>query len=158
MLPRTSTLAAIEAELTAMRAYAARHDWTVTWLEDSLTLVVNGRHPADNSPIRLQAEVTNYRLVPPAWSVIAPDPNSPGKNRFPASGPMPGGASSIFHSSGVICAPFSRLAFHQHGGPHADWNGPTAWLDVRGKVRATTLAEMLAQITVHLLYSPGWKA
>jgi hypothetical protein len=64
---------------------------------------------------------------------------------------------SIFHGSGVICAPFNRLAYGEHGGPHGDWGGPLSWLNVRGHVRATALADMLALIIAHLNYSPGWK-
>ena len=53
----------------------------------------------------------------------------------------------MFNTSCFICAPFNRLAYKIHGGPHQDWNGPEKWLDVCGHVGARTLAEMLAQIT-----------
>jgi hypothetical protein len=77
--------------------------------------------------------------------------------RFPKGGTLPGGVQSIFHSSGVICAPFNRLAFAEHAGPHGDWGGPANWLSVRRTVRATNLAEMIAQIEAHLTSSPGWQ-
>ena len=41
------------------------------------------------------------------------------------------GSGSIFHPARVICGPFNRLALQQHGGPHGNWGGPAARLDVR---------------------------
>ncbi|HVT70443.1 MAG TPA: hypothetical protein VHF26_22040, partial [Trebonia sp.] len=110
-----------------------------------------------DSAIRLHADLAGYRALPPAWTVIPPDATAPATYRFPAGGTLPGGVGSVFHNSKVICAPFNRLAYQQHAGPHSDWGGPAAWLSVRGHVRATTLAEMLAQIIMHLRYSPGWQ-
>jgi hypothetical protein len=155
-VPKDVTIAVVEDELVAADAYAHRHGWTLTWLKDELVLFLDGRHPADQSLMRWRSDVAGYRALPPAWSCFRQDEHGAVSPRFPKDGPLPGDTSSIFHSSGVICAPFNRLAFKEHSGPHADWGGPADWLSVRGKVRATVLAEMIAQIVVHLKYSPGW--
>jgi hypothetical protein len=155
MVPRDVTIAVVEEELAAMRAYGGRHGWTVDWRPVVLVLLADGTHP-DRSPVRLHADVAGYRAQPPAWRFIPPGSESPEPYRFPKSESLPGGIGSIFHSSKVICAPFNRLAFKDHDGPHQDWGGPTAWLDVRGNVRANALAQMLAIITAHLHHSPGW--
>lgn len=157
MIPRDVTIAVVEDELPTVTAYAQRHGWTVTWLPDSLALLADGRHP-DGSAVRLHADVEGYRAVPPAWRFIPPDADTVQPHRFPQAGALPGGVGSIFHSNRVICAPFNSLAYSDHGGPHNDWNGPGAWLDVRRHVRAITLDAMLAQIVSHLHYSPGWHA
>jgi hypothetical protein len=148
----------VEIELPALLASAARRNWTVAWFPDALALLADGRFRSADSPIRLHADLANYRAVPPAWTVIPPDATASAKHRFPAGGTLPGGVGSIFHNSGVMCAPFNLLAYQDHGGPHGDWGGSAAWLSVRGQVRATTLAEMLAVIAAHLNYSPGWKS
>jgi hypothetical protein len=155
MVPRDVTIATVEAELPAMRAYADRHSWAIDWRPDSLLLLADGAHP-DGSPLRLHADVEGYRAQPPAWRVIPPAAETPDPYRFPQAGTLPGGIGSICHSSKVFCAPFNRLAYKVHSGPHDDWGGPTAWLNVRGQVRATTLADMLATIVSHLHHSPGW--
>jgi hypothetical protein len=159
VVPRSVTIAAVESELVAMRAYAARRDWSVDWDPDSLIVVARGPHPSDQTPVRLRAAVAGYRAVPPAWtfeSPADPDAKQPGNAPFPKSGSVPGVGSSIFHGNRLICAPFCRLAFQDHGGPHGDWGGSAAWLKVRGFARATNLAEMLAVILLHLRHSPGW--
>lgn len=156
MVPHEATKAVVEeAELRPAMAYAERHRWRLTWLPENLTLLADGSHP-DSSPVRLHADLAGYRAIPPAWTFTAPGSTVPRECRFPAAGALPGGTGSIFHGKRLICAPFNRIAYSDHGGPHSDWKGPSLWLNVRGVVRATTLAEMLAVIICHLRYSPGW--
>jgi hypothetical protein len=157
VVPREVTAAVVGEELPALRAYAGRHGWQITWDEASLVLLADGSHPADGSPARLHADLAGYRALPPAWTFIPHNAEAAVPGRFPAPGPLPGGVGSIFHTSRLICAPFNRLAYQQHGGPHQNWGRPAAWLDVRGHVRATRLGEMLAQIVTHLNYSRGWQ-
>jgi hypothetical protein len=156
-MPKDVTIAVVEDELPPADAYALRHGWSLTWLRDDLVILADGRHPADQSLLRWHADVAGYRAVPPAWSCFQQEEKDVFKRRFPKGNALPGGASSIFHGAGVICAPFNRLAFQEYSGPHADWGGPADWLKVRGHVRAIVLAEMLAQIFIHLKYSPGWQ-
>lgn len=138
-----------------MQAYAARHGWQVTWRPDDLVIIAEGKHPADGSPACLHGDLAGYRAQPPAWRWTTGEPHHTTVIAIP--GQLPGGISSMFHDNGTICAPFNRLAYKEHNGPHNDWGGPLAWLSVRGQVSATVLGEMLAQIVLHLKYSPGWK-
>ena len=156
MVPRDVTIAVVENELPALNNFAQRRGWSVSWLAVQLAVIADGKHHGDNTSVRVHADVTGYRVVPPAWRFVLPDSIEPKPHRFPRGGTVPGGVGSIFHGKGVICAPFNRLAYKEHDGMHGDWGGPENWLDVRGHVRATTLAEMLAQIVMHLRYSPGW--
>src|SRR5690606_221291 len=88
----------------------------------------------------------NYRAVAPAWTFtdsgwVAP----PAQQLFPR--PSIGPGASIFHSNAVICVPFNRLAFAQHGGPHGDWGTPANWIEAgNGYVHAETVGDMLQVI------------
>jgi hypothetical protein len=75
---------------------------------------------------------------------------------FPTGGQIPGVTGSIFHPNRLICAPWSRPAYGEHGGPHSDWGGQTNWTSAAtGYTKADTLADMLSQIAMHLAVSPG---
>lgn len=150
-VPRSVTIATVEEELPAVTAYAQRHGWAVNWDTEQIQLTFDGKHPADATPIRIVAAVEGYKALPPAWTFEDPAGK---RSLFPKPGPV-NGKSSIFHSRRVICAPFNRLAYVQHSGPHSNWGGPENWLEVRGHIRATTLANMLASILGHLKASPG---
>jgi hypothetical protein len=159
MVPIETTIAVVEEEMVPLAATAARRGWVVAWQPDLLKVIAEGPHPADHKPVRLQADVTDYRSVPPAWTFLPPNPSQGEPSQrpiFPKPGQLPGEIGSIFHSNRLICAPFSRLAYNQHGGPHGDWGGPSSWLNVKGYVQAVNLAEMFALIWAHLRYSPGW--
>lgn len=155
LVAHSVTLAAVESEIGPMIAYGLRHGWDVTWVPEDLKVICRGRHPADESPACLVAEVGEYRAMPPAWRTYNAKDPAPGALKCPAVGPMPEGIASLF-GPGVICAPFNRLAYKDHGGPHQEWGGPAAWLSVRNTVHAITLGDMLAVITGHLHTSPGW--
>lgn len=151
-VPTETTLAVVDVELAVIRGYADRHRLTVEWNPTDLVLNVHGEHPANDDPVQIRGDLVGYRAVAPAWTVFCPDTDG----RFPTAGNLPNGKGSMFHGSGVICTHFNRLAYGVHGGPHKNWGGPGAWLDIREQVYATTLGEMLKQIVVHLKYSPGW--
>src|SRR5690348_592031 len=137
MATKTATIAIVESELPGMQAYAARHGWRITWRPDDLIILAEGKHPADCSPACLHADVTGYRAQPPAWRWTTGNPDH--KPVVAQPGALPGGISSMFHDNGTICAPFNRLAYKENNGPHENWGGPSAWLDVRATVSATRL-------------------
>jgi hypothetical protein len=167
VVPRDTTIAVVEAEFGPLAACAARRGWAVSWDPTTLSVLADGPHPAPgvSAHIHLHADVKGYRGLPPTWTFqLPPARDAEEKSRraeekvkapFPKGAAVPHVGSSIFHPHGIICAPFNLLAYHPHGGPHTDWNAAT-WLDVRGNVRATTLAEMLAQILLHLASCPEW--
>ena len=133
-----------------------RRTWRVAVDYERLRLSAEVDHPREGQGLLLiLADLDDYRVVPPAWRFVDEAGNSP-KSAWPAPGERLGGGGSIFHSQLVLCAPFNRLAYAQHGGPHGDWGAPTNWLAERpGIVRASNLGEMLAVIDLHLSVSPG---
>lgn len=145
------TAALFQQESAAVAACAGRWDWTVTINVEQLALRAEMTHPVTGTPLLLVADATNYRSLPPAWRFVHGDGRvSP--SAFPAAG-----GSSIFHPHPVICAPWNRLAYTAHDGPHADWDERN-WLNVTGYTRATTLADMAAIIRTNLQQSPGMMA
>jgi hypothetical protein len=58
-----------------------------------------------------------------------------------------------------ICAPWNRLAYAVHGGPHNDWGTTTDWKQAAAtSTQAHTLPDMLSALRLHLQYSPGMQA
>lgn len=147
------TRAIVEAERPGLEAWCSRKGWPIEVDLHSARLALRMPHPKDAPGIpelKLVADLVNYRAVPPAWRFVEPDGGEVTPRAFPRPGP-----SSIFHSKLVICAPWNRLAYASEGGPHGNWSGTGNWLNVSGHTRATTLADMLAAIHVHLQASPG---
>lgn len=152
LVPHEVTVAIVEDELAAVTSWCSRWGWSVTVDLDSLTFTFTTVHPTDGRPILLEANVAGYRALPPAWRFLD-EAGASTRSAFPAQGAGPGG--SVFHTQPVICAPWNRLAYQDAGGPHDDWGGATSWLTVSGVTRATTIADMLAVVRVHLSASPG---
>ena len=150
LLPARASRAAVEAELPAVEAWAARHGWVIAHDLDGLRLRAATYHRPVRRLVEVIGDVTGYPAVPPAWYFVAIGTDETTKPHFPAPGP-----TSIFHSNPVICAPWNRLAYTEHGGPHSDWSGPAAWLQVRNQTTAHRLADMLAVIDANLRASPG---
>jgi len=156
-VPKEVTVATVEDELDGIKSYASRHGWDVSWNPEILRLTFEGIHPNDGMKVRIVANVDGYRALPPSWTFENPAESQPKQPFFPKAGTPKGGQGSIFHGSNTMCAPFNRLAYKQHGGPHGNWGGPECWLNVKGHIRETNLAGMFASIIVHLKASPGMK-
>lgn len=153
LVPRAVSRAALAAEAPAARAWAARRGWKLTISVRDLRVTARMKHPADGEGLILRGDFADYRLLPPAWTFVT----EKGEERVPTAWPTAGqvnGGASIFHSVGVLCAQFNRLAYKDHSGPHG-WGGARNWLHVTEGVRADTVADMLAVVRVHLQGSPG---
>lgn len=167
MLPTEVTAAEMEEELPSISAWADRHDWTVAYDPMCRTGTVTALHPVTNATVTFHFNVDGYPAQAPAWWCGAPpDGREEGAGSapvsthaaFPApgSGPIGAPAGSIFHSQPVICAPWNRLAYQIHGGPHGDWGTPADWKKAgAGYTQAHTIADMLSSLQIHLQYSPG---
>jgi hypothetical protein len=158
MVPHLVTLAIVEEdELPATREWAARAGVDLEWDAPVLELRAVLTQQATGERFYLNGKLDGYRAVPPAWCFCDAKWGTPGqKSNFPAVGSPPGFSGSIFHSNGVICAPFNRLAYKDNGGPHGDWGGPAQWLKAgAGYVHAETLADMLSAVARDLAYSRG---
>lgn len=158
MIPATVTRSVVQTEMAAVTAWVARHPgWAARFDPDRLQLVVDAVHPAAGTSIRVTADLTGYRAVPPAWRFTDPT-GGDGAGPFPTPGTSSIVPGSIFHDHKVICAPWNRLAFAEHGGPHQDWGALTNWVTAAsGSTRAETLADMLSQVALHLSLSPGMR-
>lgn len=102
-------------ELTHVRTVAEARDWYLNEM-DSLHFLI-GLPSADSRRFFLWVECENYPVVPPAWHWC--DEKSENKDH-PADTPR---GSGFLHPSGVICAPWNRLAYRSVDprGPHANW-------------------------------------
>lgn len=154
LVPRAVSRVALAAEAPAARAWAARKGWDVSINVRELRLTARTKHPIDQGQLILRADFADYRLLPPAWMFLDADGNERTPSAWPSAGAVLGG-SSIFHSVGVLCAQFNRLAYHDYAGPHGGWGGAANWLNVSEGTRADTVADMLAVIRLHLQSSPG---
>lgn len=156
-LPATAVRASVEFELDGARQWAARHDWLLNWNRETLLLRLATYHRPVGRLVELTAHVNGYRAIPPAWTFVKPGTDEIAPTAFPSPGHI-AGIGSIFHGNVVICAPWNRLAYQEHGGPHADWSGPAAWLQVQVGTIAHTIPDMLAIIDAHLRASRGFMA
>ncbi|MHB8636744.1 MAG: hypothetical protein ACYC96_09760 [Fimbriimonadaceae bacterium] len=71
----------------------------------------------DNDVFVFGFRLEEYRALPPYVDVIHPTTGS--KN---AAACMAEGCLGYFHSNNILCAPWNRLAYSIHGGPHTDWD------------------------------------
>jgi hypothetical protein len=156
-VPKEVTIITVEEELPGVKSYAARHNWEIEWDKDALILTFAGQHPNDGTKIQVVADLQGYRALPPAWLFRDPSTTTHEKIFFPKPGTGRGIQGSIFHGSNRICAPFNRLAYREHGGPHSNWGGPECWLNVKNHIREIYIAGMFASIIGHLRVSPGMK-
>jgi hypothetical protein len=146
----------LECEIDGASSWVARHGCALEFDTSTLTITFDLDHPADKTRLRLVANCDDYKAVPPAWKFVDLETGASTKTAWPSPGTLPDGISSILHTSPVICAPFNRLAYAEHGGPHADWSASTNWLNLTGPhIRASTIGEMLAAIHLHVSRSPG---
>lgn len=154
MATATITQAVLAAEMPAIAAWVNRHSWEIRSDPAALTLDASTVHPVTATVIVFHAELSDYPTIPPAWTcrdaqgVVTP-------SVFPVGGSRPGGPGSIFHPQLVICAPWNRLAYAVHGGPHNDWVDLSGWKNVPGgHTQAHTLSDMLSTLAFHLAVSP----
>ncbi len=139
----TATELVLGEELEDLRRNAERRGWTLEVL-DTKTFIL--ALPAkDGTWVQLLAECDDYPTSPPAWHFRNPQT---GELEHPAGTPRGGG---FFHSSGVICAPWNRLAYRSQWerGPHNDWTIGD-WRANPSTGGAKTLSAMALRIYVEL--------
>ena len=156
MLPIEATIAMVEHELKAARAWAVRRGVSLEWCPEILELRATLPQPKSSDTFYLRGRFENYREEAPAWIFCGPDwGDNIEKRFFPRPGPaMPFG--SMLHSQPVLCAPFNRLAYKQYQGPHSDWGGPAQWITPKGgSIYAVTIGDMLQAIVRDVHYCEG---
>jgi hypothetical protein len=147
----------VEAELEAALNWSRRYDLGFEWCAHDLRLLLTLTQPETHARYHLRGTFTDYRALPPEWSFTNPEWTSVGLPMdFPNPIQTPFGASIfIRHNlSAVICAPFNRLAYTNHAGPHGDWGGPSNWLEAGpAQVHAETIGDMLQAIYRDFLHT-----
>ena len=128
MLPPAVTDAAIGDELPGAMAWAERHDFAMdTRLVPDRIIRAVFVQPEKDEKFYLQGTFEDYRAHPPVWEWYDESWSSTeGLYLSPHSGVSPLGSSMFIRHSGkgLICAPFNRLAYGVHNGPHSNWGSP----------------------------------
>lgn len=158
MLPPAVTAAAIDDELPGAIAWAERHQIAMDTrlLADRKIRAVLVQ--PENDKFFLQGTFGDYRAYPPIWEWYDENWTSTEELHLsPHPGASPFGSMFIQHRGrGLICAPFNRLAYGLHDGPHSDWGNPAQWMTAgQGYVHAVTIGDMLNSILRDFRYSEG---
>ena len=151
MLPPTVTDAAITSEIEGAMAWAVRHgiDLTARMPKERVLRVVLVQNRSQEK-FFLQGQFDQYKALPPVWDWR--DANWSDSSRLylspkPENTPFGSSMFLVQNNKAIICAPFNRLAFNSHGGPHSDWGEPTQWMTAgNGYVYAVTIGDMLQAI------------
>jgi hypothetical protein len=157
VLSHEDTLILLEDELPGAQAWASRYGVPLLWVPEGLEVRATFTQSETNDLFYLRGSFDDYRGLAPAWTFTdAAWIAEPRPQLFPRPATTPYGAS-VFHGNAVICAPFNRLAYAKHHGPHKDWGGPTSWLTAGrpNEVKAHYLGDMLSVIHQHFRFSRG---
>jgi hypothetical protein len=150
VIPAAHTLIVVDSELEGAASWAARHGAKIEWLPEALELRVTLLQPETSTRFFLRGRFRDYRALPPEWTFTDEKWGATGR-----PGDFPKGVRSSFGAtifimhkeSGVICAPFNRLAYTDHAGPHGNWGGPANWLNAGpSQVHADTIGDMLQAV------------
>lgn len=145
-------------ELAAITAWANRYQWTVVVDLDALRLTATAPHPKTGQLVTFHCDFEGYPAQAPAWW-CGSAPSDKAGYPAPMNTAVPGLQGSIFHPNPCICAPWNRLAYSVHGGPHGDWGATTDWKQAAAtSTQAHTLPDMLAALRLHLQHSPEMQA
>ena len=160
MLPPAVTAAAIRDELPGAVAWADRHDVAIdtSLVEDRRVRTVFVQSESEQE-FYLQGTFGEYRAYPPIWEWYDQSWSSTKELHLsPRPGASPFGSSMFLQhrGRGLICAPFNRMAYGAHNGPHSDWGNPAQWMTAApGYVHAVTIGDMLNSIFRDFRFSKG---
>lgn len=140
----TATEIILEEEGTHLREIAFSRGWPLQEI-DSTKYVVS--LPAkDSTWFHLLIDCERYKEQPPAFNWYNSTTRQMNQNPDTPKG------NGYLHSSGVVCAPWNRLAYKQCDprGPHGDWQ-LASWITNPYTGQATTLSAMVLRISVELM-------
>ena len=105
----------VAEQLVALRDNATLFGWTVTPV-DEVTFIL-GLPGKDEATYHLRAVCDDFAAKPPAWHWFNPETGAIDNLRDTPKG------GAFFHSAGIICAPWNRLAYRavDARGPHPEW-------------------------------------
>lgn len=150
LLPKatvTATLAQAD-QIPAALTWARRRALELEYDEEGLVVRLRLQGPGPTADSQAEAylitgEMDEFDVLPVLWRYV--DPRT-GAMVGLAAYPRPAG-DSVFHSQGLICAPWSRLAYKTEGGPHGDWGQLTDWKTPRAPyTHAIAIPDMLDRL------------
>lgn len=153
MLSAAHSALIVEEELVPAASWMTRHGATHLWNPDALELKVTFTKSDPDRRFFLLGYFDEYRALPPRFSFTDMSWGNPlAPSNYPRVRGRTRSALCIMHEGhSVICAPFNRLAYSELRGPHGEWGGPGAWLQVAGEVvSAAHLADMLSGLQVEI--------
>jgi hypothetical protein len=149
-IPRAVTELTLEEpeHLPAAREWAAVNGLDLVFDADALTVDVALSGPPaepDAAPERylIRGWLEDFDALPILWRFLDPrNGQEVGTAAYPQAA-----SGTVFHGQGLICAPWSRLAYQLHGGPHTDWGALTDWKTFRPPYTyAVTIPDMLDRL------------
>ena len=159
--PTAVSVAAIVGELKGAATWLKRNKVKVDdSLIDNLILRVSFIQPKTGDRFFLQGTFDNYKIWPPMWDWFDETwSDNEGKHLSPARASItrPMFFEDDPRDKGIICAPFSRLTYGMHGGPHSDWRTLEDWNKYKHPkiMHADTIGDMLQLIQYDLVHSAG---
>ena len=148
---------ALATEIRAATVVAARSGLTFGYSPETLSgsMRMTGPPAQQGQPDEdylIGVEFDGFRAIPPLWLFL--DPRN-GKHVGPAGWPR-AVSNSVLHGNGLVCAHWSRLAYKDHGGPHADWGTPSNWRNVPpSQTVALTVPDMIDRLIRDVRKSAG---
>ena len=138
MLPEIVVDYAIASELEGALRWAARHDIDVSTelLAERILRVVLVQEQSRRR-FFLQGKFDQYKALPPEWDWRDENWLNDGSRSLspqPESTPFGNSMFIVYQDKAIICAPFNRLAFRHHGGPHRNWGDLISVGDSSGQV------------------------
>lgn len=137
----TATDLIVEEELAELAANATEIGWSLTVLEGGAFVL--GVAAKNGTKLFWRCETDRYPTFPPAWHWA----DATGDVIDVPS--VTGVGGNFFHTSGVVCAPWNRLAYKaiDARGPHDDWTIGD-WLTNTRTRQCTTLSAMATRLAV----------
>ena len=159
MLPDRVTAAALASEIEAACEWAGREQVQLDCsLPEKLLRAVFIRDDSSEH-FYLQGRFDGYKALPPIWEWCDANWSNAGDRRLSPNAAQTSHGCSMYidhRGTAIICAPFNRLAYAAHGGPHTNWGELTHWMTVGGGVvYAVTIGDMLHTIARDFRYTSG---
>lgn len=140
----TASELVLASQIEAVRQNAELHGWKFEQLDPASFIL--GMLATDGSWFTTLAKCDGFAARPPAWHWYNPETKA---IDAPRDSPLGG---NFFHSAGVICAPWNRLAYKgvDARGPHDNWTIGN-WMTISETGGTRTLAAMATRIAHELL-------
>ena len=160
MIPPETTQLILQHEMAGASKWAERHSVPLQWRPERLEVRAILKQPETDELFYLRGVFDDYRRLPPAWTFTSDEESTEAAMHFAPRVDKPPFGSSLFikkNNRPVICAPFNRLAYAEHNGPHANWRGAANWLTAGqpNRAKAHYLGDMLQVIYRDFCFSRG---